>query len=377
MKVLYLPFGLPLDYSLQLANALSKYCETSILLFNTPQRKKEFSELFVSPKVNLIWTDKVKFPLFHPYNIKVFFKIIREIKSKNYDIIHTQGFHLINLLIIILSKLISNFKIVTTFHDVKFHPGDERISARFTKFCLERFSDAILVHGKKLKKVLKERVEADKIYAIPMPEHNIPKEKYIHNFDESKIMNEDTILFFGRICYYKGIEYLIRASEIAKESVPDLKVIIAGEIGNGKYDAKSFKKIKKMIKNKNYFELYPHFIPWSFAAELFIKSKIVILPYIECSQSGVIPVAYRFKKPVIATDVGALSEIVEDGKTGYIVPPRDAKALADKIIRLLKNEELRAKMGEESYKKLKNDLSWSRIAKIISKVYKKCIHEKI
>jgi len=373
MKVLYLPFGLPLDYTLQLANALSNYCEVSILLFNTPQRKKEFDNLSVSSKVNLIWSDEVKFPLIHPFNIKVFFNIIKKIKMKNYDIIHIQGFNLINFLIVIFSRLITNFRIVTTFHDIEFHQGYENICNRLTKFCLEKISDAIFVHGKKLKKILKKRIEKDKIHAIPMPEHNTaPMEKYINNLN---LDEENTLLFFGWITYYKGIEYLIRASEIVKRIIPDLKVIIAGRVGKGKYDAENFKKIKRMTKDKNYFELYPHYIPWDFAAELFMRSKIVILPYIECSQSGVVPVAYKFKKPVIATDVGALSEIVEDGKTGFIVPPRDVKSLANKIIKLLKNEKLRTKMGEEGFEKLKNDLSWDNVAKIAFKVYKKCIHE--
>lgn len=380
MKVLYLPGSIPLDYTLQLASALSEYCETSVLLFNTPRQREELSDLRVDSKVNLLLTEKVKFPLFHPYNIKVVFNMIKKIKVENYDIVHIQGSYLAgllsltNFLVVIIAKLINNSKIVATFHDVRPHPGTEKIYSSFGKFCLEKLSDAIFVHGDKLKSILMRKIEESKIYAIPMPEHNIaPMEKYIAN--SWKFEKENIVLLFGWIAYHKGIEYLIKASEIVKKTIPDLKVIIAGRIGKGKYDTSYYKKIKKMINNKDYFEVYAHFIPWDFAAELFMKSKIVVLPYIECSQSGVVPVAYRFKKPVIATNVGALPEIVENGKTGYIIPSRNVKVLAEKIIELLKNERLRLKMGERGYKKLKNDMSWENAAKIILKVYKKLLKD--
>ena len=381
MKVLYLPGSLPLDYTLQLASALSRYCETFVLLFNTPRRREEFSELCVNSQVNLLWTEQVKFPLFYPYNIKVFFDMIKKIKFENYDIVHIQGSYLNGLLglahflVVIIAKLINNSKIVVTFHDVRPHPGFEKIYSSLGCFCLEKLSDAVFVHGNELKSMLMGKIKECKVYAIPMPEHNIaPMERYIVN--SRKFDEENIVLLFGWITYYKGIEYLIKASEIVKETIPDLKVIIAGRVGKGKHDAGYYKKIKKMTKNKDYVEVYARFIPWDFAAELFMKSKIVVLPYIECSQSGVVPVAYRFKKPVIATSVGALPEIVENGKTGYIIPPQNVKVLAEKIIELLKNERLRLKMGERGYEKLKNDMSWKNVAEAILKVYKKLMKDK-
>ncbi len=64
---------------------------------------------------------------------------------------------------------------------------------------------------------------------------------------------------------------------------------------------------------------------------------MVALPYTEASQSGVVSTAYGFGKPVVVTDVGSIPEIVDDGVTGLIVPPRDPAALAEAIIRLLKD----------------------------------------
>jgi starch synthase len=103
------------------------------------------------------------------------------------------------------------------------------------------------------------------------------------------------------------------------------------------------------------------------------RSSVVVLPYIEASQSGVIPTAYGFKKPVVVTDVGSVPEAVEEGKTGFVVPTRDSEALAHAVIRLLKDEKLRRQMGENAYKKLKEDFSWDNIAQRTLEVYRKAI----
>src|SRR5512146_668340 len=76
-------------------------------------------------------------------------------------------------------------------------------------------------------------------------------------------------------------------------------------------------------------------------AELFRNASVVVLPYIEASQSGVVPLAYQYGKPVVATHVGGLPEAVENGRTGLVVPPRDERALASAILRLLGDAELR------------------------------------
>ena len=94
-----------------------------------------------------------------------------------------------------------------------------------------------------------------------------------------------------------------------------------------------------------------------------------MLPYTEASQSGVIPTAYGFKKPVVVTGAGSLPEIVDDGKTGYIVPPRDPEALAGAIVSLLGDPEACRRMGEQGYMKLKTDMAWSAIAQSILSVY--------
>ena len=113
--------------------------------------------------------------------------------------------------------------------------------------------------------------------------------------------------------------------------------------------------------NKENFIVHNYRISYQEGAELFQRSSVIVLPYIEGSQSGVIPTAYSFKKPVVVTDVGSIPEIVDDGVTGLIVPARNSDELAKAIIKILNDNTLRKNMGERAYIKLKTDLSWDNI----------------
>jgi glycosyltransferase involved in cell wall biosynthesis len=130
-----------------------------------------------------------------------------------------------------------------------------------------------------------------------------------------------------------------------------------------------------MMINRDNFIVHNYRIPYKEGAELFQRCSVVVLPYIDASQSGVIPTAYGFKKPVVVTNVGSIPEIVDDGVTGFIVPPKNPEALAEAIIKLLKDEKSRKQMGENAYKKLKTDLSWDNIVEKTIEVYKKAIDE--
>jgi glycosyltransferase involved in cell wall biosynthesis len=94
-----------------------------------------------------------------------------------------------------------------------------------------------------------------------------------------------------------------------------------------------------------------------------------VLPYTEGSQTGIISIEATFKKPVIATNVGNFAEMVLDGETGLIVPPKDSDALAQAIITLLKDEHLRRQMGENAYLIMNERFSRKTIADKLNEIY--------
>ncbi|GAI31350.1 unnamed protein product, partial [marine sediment metagenome] len=164
----------------------------------------------------------------------------------------------------------------------------------------------------------------------------------------------NNILFFGRITRYKGIDYLIEAGKLVKERIPDATVTIAGAGG--------FTRYKRMIGSDSSFTVLNRFIADEEVAELFQKASVVVLPYVDGSQSGVISIAYAFKKPVVATNVGNFSEMVENGKTGFVVPPKDSEALAAALVEVLSNGDLRRAMGENGHKFMEEAFTWDKIA---------------
>lgn len=357
-------FGGGNDYQIQLVNAL---CKKETVMLVIPANKLPSEHLgAIDKKVDFHLLGKGK-SLYHPASLLILKDFIKKMNKFKPDVIHSQVGGILDLLIL---PFLRKYPLVATFHDPKLHVGEPHYHRlNFIMYWDRKYSNQIIVHGEKLKQqMIKEyNISNEKVHAIPIGEHEVaPFKKY-----ERKDIKEDgnLILFFGRIYAYKGLEYLIKAEPMITKEVPDAKIVIAGA-------GEKFKKYEEMMINRDNFIVHNYRIPYKEGAELFQRCSVVVLPYIDASQSGVIPTAYGFKKPVVVTDVGSIPEIVDDGVTGFIVPPRNPEVLAEAIVKLLKDEDLRKSMGENAYKKLKTDLSWDTIAEKTIEVYKKAIDAK-
>ena len=98
-------------------------------------------------------------------------------------------------------------------------------------------------------------------------------------------------------------------------------------------------------------------------SEIVEPADVVILPYTHATQSGVIPLAYAFSKPVIATNVGGLDEQVVEGETGYIVPSHNPQAIANAVIRIYAEIDKPHKMGQKAHQYMAENLTWESSAK--------------
>lgn len=359
------------DYTIHLANALSQRKEDVMVTFpvsinNLP--KECLEEIGDKIAVHCLGRGK---SLYHPPNLLVLKDFIKKMNEFKPDVVHLQVGSVITILALL--PFFKRYALVVTFHDVKMHVGENSRWINFIRYRVRKCSDEIIVHGEKLKEqMVKEyHLPSEKVHAIHIGEHEVaPFKEY-----EREDIKEDgnLVLFFGRIYEYKGLEYLIKAEPIITKEVPNAKIVIAGA-------GENFRKYEEMMGNRREnFIVHNYRISYKEGAELFQRSSVVVLPYIDASQSGVVPTAYGFKKPVVITDVGSIPEIVDDGKTGFIVPPRDSEALARAVVKLLKDEELRKEMGENAYKKLKEDFSWDKIAEKTIEVYKKAwqVHKRI
>jgi glycosyltransferase involved in cell wall biosynthesis len=382
MNILCLPGCLPIDYTIQLANALSKHENVMILLSSSVELNNHIQN--IDEHVRLCIIPEIGKPLFRLrqlYKLSNIIKAIYTIKRFNPDIIHTQHCEFLSPHFLILWASTFTRPLVLTIHDVKPHYGTRwPLSLKIATIWLKRKSKAIFVHGQLLKKVMVSdwHVRANMVHVIPLGEINVaPFLRYINKAKEKmnkEKCNDKNILFFGNIKSYKGLEYLINAEKIISKRFPNIRFIIAGQVRT-RDDVLYYNYCKSLITNISHYELYPQFISWEFGAELFTRCDLVVLPYNDrFSHTGVVATAYGFRKPVIVTDVGCIPELVDIGKTGLVVPPRDSKKLAEAIIRLLEDDSLRVNMGSNAYLKLKRDLSWDNIAEKTIDVYKNILH---
>jgi glycosyltransferase involved in cell wall biosynthesis len=360
MKVVLFDTGSFVQWVIPLANSLSKSNDIILIIPNTTS--EDFLQQ-ISPKVNLQIFEQTR--IRNPKSFLVTAEIINKIIKFGPDIIHIQSHG--GLWFSIQSFFLRKHKIVNEVHDIIPHIGDQRsknkgysVMSFFAKYLTSHY----VVHGKNLKKQLTKEynIDKNKVSIIPLGNLSIYQKPDSKSFDEVPNM----ILFFGRIWRYKGLEFLIKSEPLISKIIPNLKIVIAGE-------GESFDKYDKMIINRDNFLIKNYRIPNEELSELFQKAAVVVLPYIEATQSGIISIAFAYGKPVVITNVGSLSEVVEDGKHGFVVTPRDEKALAEAIIRLLEDNDLRNSMGRNAHLCGKTNLSWDQIAQTSIEIYNKTL----
>jgi glycosyltransferase involved in cell wall biosynthesis len=175
------------------------------------------------------------------------------------------------------------------------------------------------------------------------------------------VLDKNKILFFGKISPYKGLPYLIEAARICNRRIPDFKLIIAGdgkiELPNDLYQMPYIEIVNRALTNHE-------------VANYIQKCKIVVCPYISASSSGIPMSAYVFNKPVIASDVSGLNEVVQHMETGLLFPPKDSKALANAIELLLLDKTLYEKITSNiKSNNFNQELDWQVISEKTREFY--------
>jgi len=113
-------------------------------------------------------------------------------------------------------------------------------------------------------------------------------------------------------------------------------------------------------------ELIDRFVADDQVEDYFLACDLVVLPYVTATQSGIVQIAYNYDRPVVTTAVGGLPEVVIDGRTGFVVPPRDPEALAAAIVRFF--DENRAEAFAAGVASEKARYSWDNVADAVEKL---------
>ena len=161
------------------------------------------------------------------------------------------------------------------------------------------------------------------------------------------------LLFFGFVRPYKGIDVLLDAMALLRRD--DVRLSIVGEFWQGK---KEILARVGALGLSSKVDVVPRFVREQEAAEYFGRADLIVLPYRHATGSGIVAMAYHYGKPVLASRVGGLEDVVSHD-TGYLVDPGSARALADAIERAGRDELDRMRPGIESFKAR---MTWEALA---------------
>ena len=297
------------------------------------------------------------------------FLIIRAVHEFDPDVVHLQE-GLKDYLVWSLMFL-AKYPRVLTIHDPRPHSGqDAKLTPRrrFYRSYLRSIPEAVIVHGTKLSEETRRIIPklADSVFSIP---HGPLGAGILKEDLEIKTRENGSLLFFGRIEEYKGLGYFLSAMKLLREWGVNVRATIAGA-GN------DLERYRNEIVKDDRILLIDRYISPGEIPGIFKRSNIVVLPYADATQSGIAAMALTYGKPIIASDVGSVEEMVTHGVNGYLVPPRDPKALAQAIRQLLSNDAKMLEFARNSLKRAQNELSWPVIAQATTRVYLLAIQKK-
>ncbi len=294
------------------------------------------------------------------------------VAREDYDLIHT---HIPTPWSADWSNIISKFKkkpLVVTYHNDIIGTGIASHIANFynstaLKSLLNNADKIIITQPDYIKYSLYLDNYEDKIEVIP---NGVDVER----FKPINIEREKNSLFFLSLLdefhVYKGLDYLLEAIKIVKNSIPTVKLIVGGE-------GVLLEKYRRMVDEAGLSSNieFHGFISNEKIVEYYNRSSIFVLPSISSKQEGfgiVVLEAMACETPVISTDIVGVASDVKKSNSGIIVPPKNAVKLADAVIKIL-NDENKEKMGINGRKLVTDKYTWSSIALMTEKLYNKLI----
>ncbi len=295
--------------------------------------------------------------------------------ARRADIVHVQWlspppFANFDLLLWKLVKFLGK-KVVFTAHNLFPHEAEHKPTNHLRR--VYRLFDRLIVTTRYAEKLLSEffPAQSHKVAVIPHGPffHDVAKvgggeaRKHLNISPSGKL-----ILFQGYFSSYKGVEFLIDSFATVVKNYPDIILILAGG-GNQDYQ----KKLDDVIMN---LQIPPErvvrayrFIPLAELPFYYEAADIVVFPYKDIYQSGALFTALAFGKPIIATTVGGLPEVIKDNINGRLVKYGDTILLAKTMVELLQSPEKCTMLGTHALKMVTEDYSWSMIAEKTEAVY--------
>jgi len=305
-------------------------------------------------------------------------------RPKVFHILWNNKFELFDRTLLMLYYKLLRKKIVLTAHNVNAGRRDSNDSVlnRLTLKIQYRLADHVFVHTARMKRELLEefRIREGDITVIPfginnsVPDTDLTPEQAKRRLGIADC--ERTILFFGTIGPYKGLEFLVAAFQPIAARHPDYRLIIAGKPTRGceNYLDEIQRAIGQDVSRERVIQRI-EYIPDEETELYFKAADVLVLPYRQVSQSGVLVSGYHFGLPVIAADVGSFGEDVVEGRTGFLCRPCDPVALATAIEKYFQSDLFKAldrrRAGIRDYASKR--YSWDAVGQTTRTVYEELL----
>ena len=309
------------------------------------------------------------------YLVQLFVHVARTYKGKR--VVHIQFFRRerVECIFFLLMRLLGT-QLVFTAHNVL--PHENSTIDRLLRSAIYRAAGIIIVHSEYIKgKLVKDfSIDQKKVKVIPHGnfDHYVPREQMSKAMARTSLHLHETdnvALFFGFIREYKGLDLLLDAFEICAKRDKSLRLVIAGAPQTQELENHYRRRIEQISRDDSII-FHAGFIPSEKVAGYFVACDVVILPYKEIDHSGIVHLSYSFGRPLIATNVGDFSEVIDDGKSGYLLEENSAGCLSETILGAFSNNTRLGDMGHYARRLSETKYSWLDIAKGTKDLYESC-----
>ncbi|MBU4174676.1 MAG: glycosyltransferase [Actinobacteria bacterium] len=227
-------------------------------------------------------------------------------------------------------------------------------------------ADHFMVTGRELERELLSLMQGVAVSVVPLPILDVfPSTPFRAEARSGLGLTEEdrVVLYFGFVRPYKGLINLLGAIPEAVRRIPSLRLLVVGEFWE---EMEQYSREIERSGIDRYVTVVDSYVPNEDVPRYFNSADLVVLPYTSASASGIVKIAYAFGKPVITTTVGALPESVDDGRTGYLVPPGDPSAIARAIIEFF--EQGRAGEFGRNVEEYRRRFSWERFSEVVESI---------
>lgn len=261
-------------------------------------------------------------------------------------------------------------------------PHEKRIGDKWLTDYLFRHCDLAITQSSVVQKQLNNLYPSIPQIMLPHPVYENFGEQ-INKAEARKRLSigfSKVLLFFGFVREYKGLDLLIEAMPSILAAVPDSHLLVVGEFFGSPMPTVS--RIKELGLEQK-ITLHNQYVPNEDVALWFSASDVLVMPYRNATNSGIVQIGYNFATPSIVTNVGSLQEVVLDGKTGYVVqkaeenksatnsskPTQLSQDLANAIAKIFEKDNL--KIFSENIIQERKKYSWDNFANKLIEFYKK------